>query len=683
MTRVLVLNTGSSSVKWTVLAADKTVLADGSEPWAAEDSAARADQLRAALERAPTFDVAGHRIVHGGTRFREAVVIDESVREELAGLSDLDPEHMHASLAGIDAVSAAFPTVPQVAAFDTAFHATFPEAAVGYGLPFEWTERWGLRRFGFHGLSVAYAVERTNELLITPPSRLIVCHLGGGCSVTAVEAGRSIDNTMGFSPLEGLMMATRSGSVDPGVLLYLQQHCEVGVDELRKTLTKRSGLRGVSGISGDLREVLEAADGGSSRAQLAYERFVLSIRRALGAMAGVLGGVDAVVFTGGIGENSARVRRDATSTFRFAGLELAEDANASSNADRDIAAPGSRVHVLVVRAREDLAILKDVLRLRHAELPDSNPKGAGENVPNLRAPHAAVAVREDPDVRASMARWENDGGAPCPVQSLIELDPVKKLIVFDLDGTLAESKASLDAEMAALLDALLRVVKVAVISGGGWPQFETQLLSQLSHDERLRDLSLLPTCGTQFFQYASGWTMLYAENFSDDEKEQIVHSLKEAIESSDLRIETTWGEQIEDRGSQITFSALGQQAPIEEKARWDPDFAKRKRMQARLEQLIPGFSVRLDGTTSVDVTKLGIDKGYGMRKLRDTLGIRLHEMLFIGDALFPGGNDFPAKEAGVESIQVRDPNESKRVIEAIVACLGRARHATFPEEDMR
>lgn len=260
---------------------------------------------------------------------------------------------------------------------------------------------------------------------------------------------------------------------------------------------------------------------------------------------------------------------------------------------------------------------------------------------------------------------------------------MKKLIIFDLDGTLAESKASLDAEMATLLGALLHVVKVAVISGGGWPQFETQLLSQLSHDERLRDLSLLPTCGTQFFQYASGWTLLYAENFSDDEKEQIVRSLKEAIESSDLRIETTWGEQIEDRGSQVTFSALGQQAPIEEKEKWDPDFAKRKKLQARIEQLVPGFSVRLGGTTSVDVTKLGIDKGYGMHKLRDTLGIGLGEMLFVGDALFPGGNDYPAKEAGVESIQVRDPNESKRVIEAILACLSRVRHTTLREDDMR
>jgi acetate kinase len=364
MIRILVLNTGSSCVKWAVLAADKTVLDGGNEPWKAQDSAAREDQLRAVLERVPTFDAAGHRVVHGGTLFRESVVVDRTVRESLERLADLDPEHMHASLAGIDAVSAAFPAVPQVAAFDTAFHATLSEAAAGYGLPFEWTERWGLRRFGFHGLSVAHAVERTTDLLGDPPSRLIVCHLGSGCSVTAVKGGRSVDTTMGFSPLEGLMMATRSGSVDPGVLLYLQQHCEVGIDELRETLTKRSGLRGVSGVSGDLREVLEAVDKGSSRARLAYDRFVLSIRRALGAMAGVLGGVDTLVFTGGIGENSARVRRDAASALRFAGLELAEDSDASRNADHDIAAPASRVRVLVVRAREDLVILKDVLRLR-------------------------------------------------------------------------------------------------------------------------------------------------------------------------------------------------------------------------------------------------------------------------------------------------------------------------------
>lgn len=385
MTRVLVLNTGSSSVKWTVRAADETILGGGSEPWAGEDSAVRAKQLRIVLGRAPTFDVAGHRIVHGGARFREAVLVDRSVLDALEALSDLDPEHMQASIAGIEAVSAAFPTIPQIAAFDTTFHATLPEAAAGYGLPFEWTERWGLRRFGFHGLSVAYAVDRTSELLATLPSRLIVCHLGSGCSVTAVEAGRSIDTTMGFSPLEGLMMATRSGSIDPGVLLYLQEHCEVGVAELRETLTKRSGLRGVSGVSGDLSEVLEAADRGSPRAQVAYDRFVLSVRRALGAMAGALGGVDAVVFTGGIGENSARVRQDTTSALQFAGLTLDEEANALSNADRDIAAPGSRVRVLVLRAREDLTILKEVLRLRFAE-------------PKVR------------DLATGSACWENEGG---------------------------------------------------------------------------------------------------------------------------------------------------------------------------------------------------------------------------------------------------------------------------------
>jgi HAD superfamily hydrolase (TIGR01484 family) len=246
---------------------------------------------------------------------------------------------------------------------------------------------------------------------------------------------------------------------------------------------------------------------------------------------------------------------------------------------------------------------------------------------------------------------------------------MKKLIVFDLDGTLAESKSSLDAEMVTLLSALLGIVKVAVISGGNWPQFETQLLANLPDDEHLKNLSLLPTCGTKFYQYESGWQQLYAEDFTNGEKAKIISSLEQAIELSGFKAERTWGEVIEDRESQITFSALGQQAPIEEKKRWDPDFTKRKKLKARLDNLIPEFSVRLGGTTSVDVTKPGIDKAYGIRKLRDILGIAIQEMIFIGDALFPGGNDYPAKEAGVVSIQVRDPDESKRVIEAILACL--------------
>ena len=257
---------------------------------------------------------------------------------------------------------------------------------------------------------------------------------------------------------------------------------------------------------------------------------------------------------------------------------------------------------------------------------------------------------------------------------------MKKLIVFDLDGTLAESKSSLDAEMATLLSALPAIVKVAVISGGDWRQFEKQVLSNLPHDEHLKNLSLLPTCGTQFYQYAGDWNKIYSEDFTSNEKEKIVSSLKKVLGEMGFKVEKVWGEVIEDRGSQITFSALGQQAPIEEKEKWDPDFTKRKKMKALLDDLIPKFSVRLGGTTSVDITKLGIDKAYGIRKLRDTLGIPIDEMIFIGDALFPGGNDYPAKEAGAVSIQVRDPDETKRVIEAIIACLGGVQHTGLREE---
>jgi HAD superfamily hydrolase (TIGR01484 family) len=246
---------------------------------------------------------------------------------------------------------------------------------------------------------------------------------------------------------------------------------------------------------------------------------------------------------------------------------------------------------------------------------------------------------------------------------------MKKLIVFDLDGTLAESKSSLDAEMSRLLSDLLGIVKVAVISGGGWPQFEKQVLSHLPHDESLVNLSLLPTCGTQFFRYAGDWKKMYSEDFTANEKEKIVSSLKKAVAEAGFQAEKVWGEAIEDRGSQITFSALGQQAPLEEKKKWDSDFAKRKKIKAILDTLIPEFSVRLGGATSVDVTKPGIDKAYGIRKLRDVLGISLKEMIFIGDALFPGGNDYPAEQAGVVSIPVQGPHETKRVVEAIIACL--------------
>ena len=246
---------------------------------------------------------------------------------------------------------------------------------------------------------------------------------------------------------------------------------------------------------------------------------------------------------------------------------------------------------------------------------------------------------------------------------------MKKLIVFDLDGTLAESKSSLDAEMSRLLHDLLGIVKVAVISGGDWPQFEKQVLSHLPHDESLVNLSLLPTCGTKFFQYKGDWKKIYSEDFTANEKEKITSSLKKAVEQAGFKVEKVWGEVIEDRGSQITFSALGQQAPLVYKDKWDSDFTKRKKIKAILDTLIPEFSVRMGGSTSIDVTKPGIDKAYGVRKLRDILGISLKEMVFIGDALFAGGNDYPAEQAGVVSIPVQGPNETKRVVETIIACL--------------
>ncbi len=248
---------------------------------------------------------------------------------------------------------------------------------------------------------------------------------------------------------------------------------------------------------------------------------------------------------------------------------------------------------------------------------------------------------------------------------------MKKLVIFDLDGTLAESKSALDSEMAGLLRKLLAAARVAVISGGDWAQFQKQLLANLPEDAQLSKLSLLPTCGTKFLRHeASGtWHRLYSEEFTNDEKQKILSSFDQALKKTGFKPEQTWGEIIEDRGSQITFSALGQQAPHHAKKDWDPDFAKRKQIQAVLNELIPGFSVRLGGATSIDVTKLGIDKAYGIKKLCEVLSLKIEDMLFIGDAIFPGGNDYPAKEAGVDCIQVRDVHETKRVIEALVAAL--------------
>lgn len=247
---------------------------------------------------------------------------------------------------------------------------------------------------------------------------------------------------------------------------------------------------------------------------------------------------------------------------------------------------------------------------------------------------------------------------------------MKKLIVFDLDGTLAKSKSPLDVEMATLLGTLLGIVKVAIISGGGWPQFKKQvLLSCLSQSKHLGNLSLLPAYGTKFYQYRSGWKQLYSEEFTRDEKEGIIKSLQAVSASSGFGAVEVWGDVIEDRGSQITCSAHGQQTPLEERKTWDADFAKRKTMKASLDRRIPQFCVRLGGTPSIDVTKPGIDKAYGIRKLHEILGIAIDKMFFVGDALFPHGNDYPVEKVGVLSIQVRDPEDTKHVIQAVITSL--------------
>jgi phosphomannomutase len=247
---------------------------------------------------------------------------------------------------------------------------------------------------------------------------------------------------------------------------------------------------------------------------------------------------------------------------------------------------------------------------------------------------------------------------------------MKRLIAFDLDGTLALSKQPLDADMAALLARLFAVAMVAVISGGDWPQFEKQVVQRMPADADLSRLIIMPTTGTKLYRYEAGsWQRIYADLFSDDERKQIRESLQKAIGQAGVAPEKIWGEQIEDRGSQITFSGLGQEAPLEAKDQWDPDRKKREKIQALLQGMLPDFAINIGGATSIDVTRKGIDKAYGLRKLAEQTGISLAEMVFLGDAIFPGGNDYPAKMLGVDTVHVRDVDETKTVVGAIIACL--------------
>jgi phosphomannomutase len=249
---------------------------------------------------------------------------------------------------------------------------------------------------------------------------------------------------------------------------------------------------------------------------------------------------------------------------------------------------------------------------------------------------------------------------------------MKQLVAFDLDGTLADSKQAIDQDMGVLLSRLLQVAIVAVISGGDWPQFEQQLVSKLPRGIEFSRLFLLPTSGTKLYRHGDdGWKRAYGELFTTAERDHIFRALADTVTVAGLSSDRSWGEKIEDRGSQITFSGLGQQAPLEMKRAWDPDFAKRKRLQATLEPLLPGFAVHVGGSTSIDITREGVDKAYGMRKLSNVTSVAVAEMIFIGDALYPGGNDYPVRSAGIDTIAVRDVTETKRIIETIVFCLGR------------
>jgi acetate kinase len=357
--RVLVANAGSSSVKLSLIGEHEETLA--ARELAAPRDRVDAQELRAALDDGLSdADVVGHRIVHGGERFRAAVLVDDSVEEALRALADLAPLHQAKSLAALEALSAALPAVPAVACFDTAFHATLPPAAATYALPAAWRERLAIRRYGFHGLSHAWVARRAPQLLGRDGAaglRLVSAHLGAGASLCAIEDGRSIDTTMGFTPLEGLVMATRSGSVDPGLLLWLLERGELSQRELAHSLEHESGLAGLAGTA-DMREVLSRAAGGEASAALALDVYIHRLRGAIAAMVASLGGIDALIFTGGIGARSAAVRELAVAGLGFLGLGIDARRNGAATDDADVSSAPAAAATLVVNPREDLEIAR-------------------------------------------------------------------------------------------------------------------------------------------------------------------------------------------------------------------------------------------------------------------------------------------------------------------------------------
>ena len=309
------------------------------------------------MEDLSAIDMVGHRVVHGGTEYARATLVTPQVKEAIARFSPLAPAHNPANLGGIEAIEQILGDIPQLAVFDTAFHTQIPPQAAIYPIPHEWLAK-GIRRYGFHGISHQYCAQRTAQLLGKPLEslKLITCHLGNGCSLAAIKNGKSIDTTMGFTPLEGLMMGTRSGSIDPGILIYLMREHNFTADRLDKMLNKEAGLKGISGLSADMRTILTAISENNARAHLAFEMYIHRLRSAIGAMLASLGGLDVLVFTAGVGENAVLVREKACEGWEFLRLQLDLEKNKLSPQDEDIATPNSAIRILVVQAQEDWAI---------------------------------------------------------------------------------------------------------------------------------------------------------------------------------------------------------------------------------------------------------------------------------------------------------------------------------------
>ncbi len=397
---VLVLNCGSSSIKYQLLNMDKEpiLLAKGivekigltygsftykptgkdkvvveqpiSDHSVGMDLILKAlvDPRHGVLTSLNEINAVGHRVAHGGEYFSESVKVDEKAKAKIKALGEIAPLHNPANLKGIETMERLLPAVPQIAVFDTSFHQTLPKKAFIYGIPYDYYEKYGVRRYGFHGTSHKFVAEKACDILgwNIREKKIITCHLGNGASITAIKEGKSIDTSMGFTPVAGLVMGTRAGDLDLGALLYIAQKENLSIDQSNTLVNKQSGVQGISGVSSDFRELTAAAETGNERAQLALDVFVYNVKKYIGAYAAALNGVDLVLFTGGIGENDQPVREAICTDMEYLGIELDKKANlATKGQDAVLSTPNSKTTVMAITTDEELVIAMDTVRLSH------------------------------------------------------------------------------------------------------------------------------------------------------------------------------------------------------------------------------------------------------------------------------------------------------------------------------